>query len=95
VNADEFEIMRRKHHRERLITHLQQLTGETRRVVVVKALEERIARLTLPVTPIERAQRIVNILERSIWQLGRPGFGRNPIERAEEDGILGYRPEGI
>ena len=91
---DEFEELRSKAHQDRLIADLAVLTGESADQVVLKALEERMARLTRPASPAERKQRLLNILDRSLWSHMR-GRSRPALTRNEEAEILGYGPEGV
>ena len=78
-----------------LIDEIAELTGESNEVVVQRALEERRIRLTAPVDPAERKQRILNVLATSMWALMPPSALGRTISQAEEDEILGYGPEGI
>lgn len=92
---DEFEERRARVYRERLIQALAELTGEDPDEVVLHALEERMARLTGPASQTERKQKLLNMLESSVWRLGREGHLGDTISRDEEDQILGYGPEGV
>lgn len=78
---------------ERLATEVARLTGESKTEAIRRALEDRRRRLT-GVSRAERRQRILALLERSVWpKLPRGERGRR-LTRAEEDEILGYGPEG-
>ena len=66
---DEFAEIRATVHRERIIRDLAELTGETPDDVVLHALEERMARLTGPVSKTERKQKLFNMLDSSVWRL--------------------------
>ena len=52
------------------------------------------ARLTRPASPAERKQRLLNILDGSLWSHMR-GRSRPALTRNEEAEILGYGPEGV
>lgn len=76
-----------------LIRDLIEVTGESADEVVIAALQERLARLTKPVSKAERVQQVLNFLEttcRSVRQAPN-----QPMTRKEEDAILGYGPEGV
>ena len=82
-------------HTRLLVRRLVELTGETERDAVHKAVEERHHRLTGPATPSERRQRVLTGLERSVWpSVPRQQLGK-ALTRAEEDDILGFGEEGV
>ena len=78
-----------------LIRDLTQLTGEPEEIVVVRALEERLRRLTEPTSATERANRILAILESSLWRNMPASKLGTSNTREQQDQILGYGPEGI
>ena len=78
-----------------LIRKIAELTGESQDVVVKRALEERFTRLTGPADRSERKQRILHVLEKSMWALMASSELGRPLSQAEEDEILGYGPEGV
>lgn len=92
---DEFGGRRATVRRERLVRDLAMLTGEDPDEVVIRALEERMARLTGPASTRERKQKLLNMLESSVWRLSRQDQLGHTIGREEQDTILGYGPEGV
>ena len=78
---------------ERLATELARLMGESKTEAIRQALEEHKRRLT-GVSRAERRQRVLGLLERSVWpKLPAAERGRR-LTRAEEDEILGYGDDG-
>jgi antitoxin VapB len=79
---------------ERLAEEASRLAGESKTESIRKALEERVARLRLRVVRRDRRADLMRYLEREVWP-GVPEdvLGRR-LTRREEDGILGYGPEG-
>jgi len=78
-----------------LVKEIGALTGEPKNIVILRALEERLPQAHSPVTATERAQRILNVLETSLWQNTSPSKLGGSIPREREDEILGYGPEGV
>ena len=62
---------------------------------MLRAVEDRLRRLTSPTDQAERKQKILNSLESSLWGLSSARDRGRTVSRAEEDDILGYRPEGV
>lgn len=93
-------VMDRKHRlpsagveKHMLILDLIQVTGESEDEVVIVALQERLARLTKPVSKAERMQHVLTLLETSCRSVRK--VPSQPLTRKEEDAILGYGPEGV
>lgn len=80
---------------ERLVTEVTRLTGETKTQAVLRALEERKARLAYRVSSESRAVRLRRFLESEIWPRVPEGQLGRRLSREEEDDILGYGPEGV
>jgi len=79
---------------EQLAADVARLTGESKTEAIRRALEERKRRLT-GLSPAEQRQRILALLEKTVWpKLPRGERGRR-LRRAEEDDILGYGPAGV
>lgn len=79
---------------ERLADEVSRLTGESKTEAIRKALDERRRRLKGP-SVRERRRRVLQFLQREVWQtIPKKFLGRRPTG-AEEDAILGYGPEGI
>lgn len=79
--------------KQMLIRDLIQVTGESEDEVVIVSLQERLARLTKPVSKAERTQQVLNLLETSCRSVRK--VPSQPLTRKEEDAILGYGPEGV
>lgn len=82
---------------EQLATKLAEITGETKVEAVRRALEERLAHLTLGGAPGDHVgwARAMRVMEREIWPaIPVAELGRR-LSREEEDAILGYGPEGV
>ena len=79
---------------ERLAAEVSRLTGESKTEAIRRALEERRRRLRHK--PVERRrERVLDLLERSVWPtLPKRERGRR-LTRAEEDEILGYARGGV
>ena len=92
---NEFDALRRDVQQRLLLAEIVALTGESEGTVVMRALEERLARLTRPVSAAERRQRVLNVLETSLWRHRRARDVAGAIDRDEEDRVLGYGPEGV
>lgn len=92
---DEFAEHRSSVQTRLLIRKLVELTGESEEQVVLRALEERVARLTGPVSKAERRQRVLNMLETSVWRFLPAGESGRTLTGDEHDKILGYGPEGV
>jgi antitoxin VapB len=79
---------------ERLAAEVARLTGESKTEAIRRALEERRRRLKGPGIEARRA-RVIRFLEAKVWPtLPKAERGRR-LTRAQEDGILGYGPEGV
>jgi hypothetical protein len=74
-----------------LIDRLIELTGETDAQIVLRSLDERLTRLTKPMSQTQRAQRVFSFLEASVW----PRKKLRHLSPKEETQILGYGPEGV
>jgi len=79
--------------KQMLIRDLIQVTGESEDEAVIVALQERLARLTKPISKAERVQQVMNFLETSCRSVRQ--VPNQPLTRKEEDAILGYGPEGV
>ena len=92
--SDPFEILQLRFRIQHLVEDIGALTGEPKDQVMVKALEERLARLKGPVSRAERRQRAFAALE-GLWS-NRPTTkgGASPTPEQENE-ILGYGPEGV
>jgi antitoxin VapB len=79
---------------ERLATEVARLTGETKTEAIRKALEERKRRIKGSPAGARRAA-VLSFLRKRVWRaLPKREVGR-VLTRAEEDGILGYGPDGV
>lgn len=76
-----------------LILDLVRVTGESEEEAVIVALQERLARLTKPISKAERVQQVMNFLETSCRSVRQEP--NQPLTRKEEAAILGYGPEGV
>lgn len=68
-----------------LILDLIQVTGESEDEAVIVALQERLARLTKPVSKAERMQHVLTLLETSCRSVRK--VPSQPLTRKEEDAI--------
>lgn len=81
-------------HVERLAAEVARLTGESKTEAIRRALEERRRRLKgLPLA--DRRTRVLRFLQTKVWPRLPAGERGRRLTRAEEDGILGYGPEGV
>ena len=79
---------------ERLAADVARLTGESKTEAIRRALEERRGRLKSASNDTRRA-RVLRFLEKKVWPtVPKAQVGRR-LTRAEEDGILGYGPDGV
>ena len=79
---------------ERLAAEIAAMKGETKTEAIRKALEERKKRLAFQVVAPDRAVKIREFLERYVWPQVPVEMTGKAMTRREEDGILGYGPEG-
>ena len=91
---DDFELSRTRTQVTALIQQIGGLTGEPREQIVLRALEERLSRLTGPTSAEERRRRVFNGLDTSLWSNLRPATA-GTLTKDEEDQALGYGPEGV
>ncbi len=80
---------------EALAAEAARLAGETKTRAVKVALEERIARLKLRVSPGGRGERVRRFLEEEVWPQVPPEVRGAPLSKEEREEILGYGPEGV
>jgi antitoxin VapB len=79
---------------ERLASELAKITGESKTEAVRKALEQRKASLSVGINMGKR-DRWIEFLESEIWpDIPKEQLGRR-LSKEEEEGILGFGPEGI
>ncbi len=79
---------------ERLAEELARMTGESKTEAIRRALEDRKRRLKAAPARDRRAS-VLAFLKNRVWTgVPKEEFGRS-LTRAEEDGILGYGPEGV
>lgn len=80
---------------EQLVNEVAGMTGETKVEAVLRALEERKARLETMTGSGDRWTRAMRVLEREIWPaIPASELGRR-LSESEQDAILGYGPEGV
>ena len=79
---------------ERLAAEIAAMTGDTKTGAIRRALRERKRRLLLEQTGGGRGDRMVAVLERSLWP-HLDTIAPRPLTAAEEDAILGYGPDGV
>jgi len=79
---------------ERLATEVAALTGESKTRAIRIALQERKQRLGFRIKRRSRKDEMLRFLERDVWpRVPAEERGRR-LSQEEEDGILGYGPEG-
>jgi antitoxin VapB len=79
---------------EMLAGEVAGLAHETKTEAIRRALVERRARLLARGGKPGGRKSLREYLERSVWPLAPPGELGRVMSREEEDGILGYGPEG-
>ena len=79
---------------ERLVTELARLTGESKTETVRRALLERKERLSFRVAAADRTARALRFLETEVWPTIPENERARRLTSEEEDGILGYEPDG-
>lgn len=79
---------------EDLVEALARMTGESKTEAVRRALAERRERLSLQQGRRERGSDFLRFLEEEVWPKAPPDQLGRRLSREEEDGILGYGPEG-
>lgn len=80
---------------ERLASEVARLTGESKTQAIRQALRERNERLLMARDGSRAGDRMVAVLERTLWPRLRPGIRGSVLTREEEDSILGYGPDGV
>ncbi len=80
---------------ERLLEEVAALTGESKTEAIRRSLEERRDRLARSATELDPADRLRRLLEREIWPAIPPALRGARHTKAEEEGILGYGPDGV
>jgi antitoxin VapB len=77
-----------------LVDELSKVTGESKTAVILRALEERKARIALHAHR-RRAERVIDFLEREIWpNIPDELLGRR-ISKRQREQILGYGKNGV
>jgi antitoxin VapB len=79
---------------ERLADEVARLAGESKTEAVRRALSERKQRLAHRVDPADRASRIRRFLEGEVWPLVPADEIGRRLTPEQEDGILGFGPDG-
>jgi hypothetical protein len=80
---------------ERLAEELANITGESRTVVILHALEEQRKRITSSPSGKRRMAQALDFLEREIWPgVPKKLMGR-PVTKRERERILGYGRGGV
>ena len=79
---------------ERLAAEVAALTGESKTAAVRQALKERKQRLEVAHAGVAPGDRMVRLLERTVWLTLPEGVRGMTLAKAEEEAILGYGPEG-
>lgn len=79
---------------ERLAEELAQMTGESKTLVILHALEERKERIALTPSGKRRMAQALDFLEKEIWpNIPHHLLGRHVTKKERED-ILGYGRDG-
>lgn len=80
---------------ERLAGEIARLTGESRTVAIVRALEERKERITMNRPEKRTLPEVLDFLEKEVWaNIPRELLGRR-ISKKERERILGYGRGGV
>ena len=80
---------------ERLTEEIVALTGETKTEAIRRALEDRLARLAYRAATVDRAKRLMRLLETEVWPRVPETERGKRLSRVAEDALLGYGPEGV
>jgi antitoxin VapB len=79
---------------EKLAAELSRMTGETKTEVIRRALEDRKARLSFKLRPLNRVRQITQYLEHEVWPNIPPRVRGKKITKAEREAILGIGSGG-
>lgn len=74
---------------ERLAAELSRITGETKTEAIRRALEDRRARLSFKLRPIDRLKQVTQYLESEVWPNIPSRIRGKKITKAEREAILG------
>jgi len=80
---------------ERLAEELATITGESKTVVILRALEERRERVANATPKRRRMAQALDFLEREIWPTVPPKLLGRRMTKKEREQILGYRRSGV
>ena len=80
---------------ERLAEELAQITGETKIVAILRALEERRERIAMAPSGKHRLAQALDFLETEIWPNIPPKLLGRGISKKERERILGYGRDGV
>jgi antitoxin VapB len=79
---------------ERLAAEVARLAGESKTEAIRRALDERRRRLRHK-SADRRRERVLELLERTVWPTLPKNVRGRRLTRAEEDEILGYGRGGV
>jgi antitoxin VapB len=74
------------------VAEIAALTGDTRTGAISVALRERSARIVLSQGGMDRAERVLEVLEQHVWPRLPAGVRGSTLTREQEDAILVYGP---
>jgi hypothetical protein len=80
---------------ERLAEELSQITGESKTLVILHALEERKERISLSPSGKRTLARALDFLEKEIWPNIPGDLLRSHVTKEERERILGYGPTDL
>lgn len=80
---------------ERLAAEVAILAGESKTGAIRQALRERRQRLLYTRGGPERGDRMVDMLERTVWPRLRDGVRGSVLTKEQEEEILGFGPDGV
>jgi len=80
---------------DRLAEELANITGESKTVVILRALEERRERVGTRASRGRRMAQALDFLEREIWPTVPPKLLGRRVTKKEREQILGYRRSGV
>ena len=80
---------------ETLAAEVARMAGETKTEAIRQALVERKSRLQVAIGRPGKKAQLLDFLERSVWPKAPREVLGKPLNREEEDAILGYGPEGV
>ena len=80
---------------ENILNEVVQITGESKTVAVLRALEERRQRLSFQLNSHQNETHLLSFLQDEIWPQVPLELRGSTLTKEEEEAILGYGEMGI